>query len=188
MRTPITILAVLFGTALLAGCNDSGNTTTVINQGIDCGLIRDDLVGDWTIDMTSASRSVQNCTGLTPGLSGTILIDDFPRTYGGPDGVDVFGSEGSTSFQIVGDRSDSGDDLTVSREITGTVQADSCLALLRVWDPDEALYVQCIGTFTISNGTLSGACDSIEIDTDANDQTDTSCSLDSNLAFDASIN
>ncbi|HEV8702824.1 MAG TPA: hypothetical protein VGV60_16250 [Candidatus Polarisedimenticolia bacterium] len=188
MRTRITLLALLGGTALLAGCNDNGNTTTIINQGIDCGLIRDDLVGNWTIDMTSASRTLQNCTGDAPGLSGTILIDDFPRTYGGPDGVNVFGSDGSTSFQIIADRTDSGDDPTVDREVTGTIQADSCLALLRVWDPDEALYVQCIGTFTISNGTLSGGCDSVEIDSDGIGGLDTSCSLDSSLAIDASIN
>ncbi len=188
MRTQLMLLlTLLFGATLLAGCNDSGNTT-IINQGLDCGLIRDDLVGDWTIDMTSGSRNLQNCTGLAPGISGTVLINGFPGTYGGLDGVDIFGSDGSTSFKILGDRTGSGDDPAVDEELTGTVQADSCLTLLRVWDQDEALYVQCIGTFTISNGTLSGSCDSVEIDSDADGQLDTSCSLDSNLSFDASIN
>jgi hypothetical protein len=186
VRTRITLLALLGGTALLAGCNDSGNTTTIINQGIDCGLIRDDLVGDWTIDVTAATRTLQNCTGLAPGISGTgVLLNNLPGDYAG---MDVFGSDGSTSFKINGDRTDSGGDASVNPEVTGTVQADSCLALVRVWDSDEALFMQCIGTFTISNGTLSGGCDSVEIDSDVDGQLDTSCSLDSSLAFNASIN
>ncbi len=185
MRTRITLLAVLIGTLLLAGCDESSDTT-IINQGLDCGLIRDDLVGDWTIDMTAGSLSLQNCTGLAPGLSGAgVTLDNLPGDYAG---MDVFGSDGSTSFKISGDRSDFGGDPTVFEEVTGTVQADSCLALLRVWDQDEALYVQCIGTFSIGNGTLSGACDSVEIDFDGDGQLDTSCSLNSNLALNASIN
>ena len=186
MRTRITVLALLGGAALLAGCNDSGNTTTIINQGLDCGLIRDDLVGDWTIDITAASRTLQNCTGLAPGISNTIVtLDNLPGDFAG---MDVFGSDGSTSFKISADRTDIDDDPSVSPEVTGTVQADSCLALARVWDADEALFIQCIGTFTISNGTLSGGCDSVEIDSDVDGQLDTSCSLDSSLAFNASIN
>lgn len=186
MRTQLMLpLTLLFGTTLLLGCNESGNTT-IINQGLDCGLIRDDLVGDWTIDMTSGNRNLQNCTGLAPGISGTpVLLNNFPGLYAG---MDIFGSDGSTSFKFSGDRTDGGDDPTVAEEVTGTVQADSCLALLRVWDQEVALYVQCIGSFTIANGTLSGSCDSVEIDSDADGQLDTSCSLDSNLSFDASIN
>lgn len=186
MRTRITLLALLAGTALLAGCNDSGNTTTIINQGLDCGLIRDDLIGDWTFDITSATRTLQNCTGLDPGISGTgVLLNNFPGDFAG---MDVFGSDGSTSYKISGDRTDVGDDPSIDPEVTGTVQADSCLALLRVWDEDEALFIQCIGTFTIINQTLSGGCDSVEIDSDVDGQLDTSCSLDSSLSINASIN
>ena len=186
MRTRITLLALLGGTALLAGCNSSGNSTTIINQGLDCGLIRDDLVGDWTIDVTAASRTLQNCTGAAPGNDGrSVLLNNLPGDYAG---MDVFGSDGSTSFKIIGDRTDTGNDATVSPEVTGTVQADSCLALVRVWDADEALFIQCIGTFTISNGTLSGGCDSAELDSNLDGVSETSCSLDSSLAFNASIN
>lgn len=189
MRTQLMLLlALLLGTTLLAGCNESGNTT-IINQGLDCGLIRDDLVGDWTIDLTSGNRNLQNCTGPGSGIApANVTISSFPGTYGGLDGVDIFGSDGSTSFKILGDRTDFGDDATISEEFTGTVQADSCLALLRIWVASEALYVQCIGAFTISNGTLTGSCDSVEIDSDGIGGLDTSCSLDSNLLFDACIN
>ncbi|HKB06976.1 MAG TPA: hypothetical protein VKF61_01715, partial [Candidatus Polarisedimenticolia bacterium] len=63
-----------------------------------------------------------------------------------------------------------------------------CLGIVRVWSQTDALYFQCIGTFTISNRTLSGACDSAEIDSDADGQLDTSCSLSNIPSFDASIN
>jgi hypothetical protein len=184
------LLALFFGTTLLAGCNESGNTT-IINQGLDCELIRDDLVGDWTVDLASANRTLQNCTGLDPGISSTnVTIGGFPGTYGGVDGVDIFGSDGSTSFKIIGDRTDVGDDPTISEELTGSVQADSCLAIVRVWaeTTTQDLYVQCIGAFNINNWTLSGSCDSAEIDSNGDGWLDTSCSLDSNLSFDASIN
>ncbi|HXU12047.1 MAG TPA: hypothetical protein VN898_08790 [Candidatus Binatia bacterium] len=186
MRTRITVLALLGGAALLAGCNDSGNTTTIINQGLDCGLIRDDLIGDWTIDITAASRTLQNCTGAAPGNNGrSVTLNNFPGDFAG---MDVFGSDGSTSFKISADRTDIDNDTSVSPEVTGTVQADSCLGLARVWDADEVLFIQCIGTFNISNQTFSGGCDSVEIDDDVDGIPETSCSLDSSLAFNASIN
>jgi len=167
-------------------CNSSGNTT-IINQGLDCGLLRNDLTGTWTVSLGAATPSLQNCTGLTPGLNGTLVgTNDFPATYSL---MDVFGSDGSTSFKLVADRSDAGADASQSTELTGSVQADSCLAMVRVWSKTDALYFQCIGTFTISNLTLSGGgCDSAEVDTDADGQLDTSCSLSANVSFNASIN
>jgi hypothetical protein len=173
-----------FLATLAVSCNDSGNTT-IINQGLDCQLIRDDLVGTWTVNLAAATPSLQNCTGLDTGLNGTgVGTDDFPATYAP---MDVFGSDGSTSFKLQADRTDAKND-PISPELTGTVQADSCLAMVRVWDRTDALFFQCIGTFTISNKTLSGACDSAEIDSDVNGQLDTSCSLDIGVSFNASVN
>jgi len=183
--TKILAYAVLPLVATLAvSCNDSGNTT-IINQGLDCGLIREDLIGTWTVSLGTATPSLQNCTGLDPGLNGTgVAADDFPATYSP---MDVFGSDGSSSFKLQADRTDAKND-TANPELTGTVQADSCLAMVRVWDRTDVLFFQCIGSFTISNGTLSGACDSAEIDSDANGQLDTSCSLSANVSLNASIN
>jgi len=165
-------------------CDD--NNTTVVNQGLDCGLIRDDLIGTWTVSLGSLTPSLQNCTGLDLSFENTLVgTNDFPATYGS---MDVFGSDGSTSFKLQADRSGPGDDPTQAIEFSGSVQADSCLAIVRVWSQTDALYFQCIGTLTRSNGTLSGACDSAEIDSDANGQLDTSCSLSNILSFDASIN
>ena len=185
MRTQlILLLALLFGTILLAGCNESGNTT-IINQGLDCELIREDLVGNWSVDLTSGNRILQNCTPGSSLNDTLVTISGLPADY---PGVDVSGSDGSTSFKIIGDRTGSGDDPAVDDELTGSVQADSCLAIVRVWEQSEGLYVQCIGAFNINNWTLSGWCDSAEIDSNGDGLLDTSCSLDSNLAMDASVN
>ena len=189
MRTKLLVFGVLvIGTSLLASCNSSGNTT-IINQGLDCGLVRDNLVGTWTVSLGLGTRSLQNCSGQTPGLDGTtITTADFPATYGTPlKSVDVFGSDGSTSYKILADRTDGNNDLLTPDELDGTVQADSCLALMRAWDKTNALYIQCIGTLTRTNGMVSGSCDSVEIDSDGVGGLDTSCSLDAKVSFDASI-
>ena len=40
MRTKLVLFGLLLiGTSLLASCNSSGNSTTIVNQGLDCGLI-----------------------------------------------------------------------------------------------------------------------------------------------------
>jgi hypothetical protein len=184
LTRPMAYALMPFLMTLAVSCNDNGNTT-IVNQGLDCGLIRADLLGTMTVNLAAATPSLQNCTGLDPGLNGTgVATDDFPATYSP---MDVFGSDGSTSFKVQSDRSDAGND-TVDPELTGSVQADSCLAIVRLWDKTDALFFQCIGTFTISNKTLSGACDSAEIDSDNDTQLDTSCSLNAGVSFNASIN
>ncbi|HKB08880.1 MAG TPA: hypothetical protein VKF61_11420, partial [Candidatus Polarisedimenticolia bacterium] len=70
-------------------CDD--NNTTVVNQGLDCGLIRDDLIGTWTVSLGSLTPSLQNCTGLDLSFENTLVgTNDFPATYGS---MDVFGSD-----------------------------------------------------------------------------------------------
>lgn len=184
MRTKLLLSGLLvIGASLLASCNNSGNKTTVINQGLDCGLVRADLLGTWTVTMDLAAPSLLACTGAT-NPSGAITTADFPATYSP---VDVFGSDGSTSFKILSDRFDAGNDGTLTDELNGSVQADSCLAITRLWDQTDGLYIQCIGTLTRSTGVMTGSCDSAEIDSDANGQLDTSCSLSSRVNFTATI-
>jgi len=181
---PLACVVMLLVAIFAVACDDSGNTTII--NGLDCELIRDHLIGSWTVGLAPALPSLQNCTGLAPGLSGTVVgTDDFPATYSS---MDVFGSDGSTSFKLQADRSDSGGDASQSIELTGSVQADSCLALIRVWSTTDLLYFQCIGTFVISNQTLFGECDSAEIDSDTDGQLDTSCSLSGIVDFDAIVN
>ena len=183
MLTKPLIYAVLPVLATLAiSCNDNGNTTII--NGLDCNLVRDDLVGSWVVNLGAGSRTLQNCTGLAPGSNGSVVAtNDFPGTYSP---MDVFGSDGSTSFRLQADRSDANND-TRNPELTGSVQADSCLAMVRVWDRTDQLFFQCIGTFSRNNLTLSGTCDSAEIDSDVDGQLDTSCSLNSDVTFAAGI-
>src|SRR5439155_24650896 len=156
---------------------------TIVN-GIDCNLVRDDLVGTWVVNLGAGAPTLQNCTGSDPGRDGTFAVTtDFPATYSP---MNVFGSDGSTSFGLRADRTGPNND-TRDPELTGSVQADSCLAMVRVWDKTDALFFQCIGTFSRTNLTLSGTCDSAEIDSDVDGQLDTSCSLNSDVTFAAGI-
>jgi len=186
VSTKPLVYAVLTVLATLAvSCNDSGNT--IIN-GLDCQLVRDDLVGTWVVNLGSGSRTLQNCTSVItpfpPGVNGaTVAANDFPATYSP---MDVFGSLGSTSFGLQADRTGSNND-TRDPELTGSVQADSCLAMVRVWDRTDALFFQCIGTFNRTNLTLSGTCDSAEVDFNGDGGLDTSCSLSSDVTFAAGI-
>ena len=185
MTKPLVYAVLTVVASLAASCNSSGNNTTIIN-GIDCNLVRDDLVGTWVVNLGAGSPSLQNCTGLGTGLNGSVVgTNDFPATYSP---MDVFGSDGSTSFKLQSDRTDAKNDAR-DPELTGSVQADSCLAMVRVWDRTDALFFQCIGTFNPTNLTLTGACDSAELDTDAdvNGQLDSSCSLSADVSFSAGI-
>jgi hypothetical protein len=180
---PLIFAVLIVVGTLTIRCSSNNGSTTVVN-GLDCQLIRDNLVGTWEVHLQPVNRLLQNCTGLAPGLNGTgVVTDDFPATYSP---MDVFGSDGSTSFKLQADRNDL-NNAPRDPELTGSVQADSCLAMVRVWDRTDALFYQCIGTFNIGNLTLSGACDSTEIDTDVDGQLDTSCSLSNTVLFDAGV-
>lgn len=170
-RLPVLVLAVLclgFATA----CDDD---ESIDLGGIDCGLVRDDLIGDWTADYPSGtSRTLTNCTGDDPSIEGSSIdVSGTPVIY---TNADVLGNNSSPSFKVVADRLD-GDDVSQDAEFVMNIGADSCQAFVLLWESDDTAYVQCIGTFTPSNGTLLGACDSAEVDTDGNDDPDTSCSL-----------
>jgi len=182
-KTPMVYGILLFVATLALSCN--GNGDTIINQTIDCGLVRSELLGTWTVDLATGAPTLQSCTGLDPALNSTpVVTSDFPAQYAP---VDVFGSDGSTSFKLVSDRFDAHNDATVNPEMTGSVQADSCVGILRVWDKTNGVFYQCIGTFVRSNGTMSGACDSAEVDTNNDGEVDTSCSLSQNLNFNAAV-
>jgi hypothetical protein len=182
MTKPLVYAVLTVFATLTLSCNDSGNTTIV--NGLDCNLVRDDLIGTWVVNLGAGSPALQNCTGSGTGLNGSVVgTDDFPATYSP---MDVFGSDGSTSFKLQSDRTDAKNDAR-DPELTGSVQADSCLALVRVWDRTDALFFQCIGTFNRNNLTLTGACDSAELDTAITGQLDTSCSLSADVSFTAAI-
>ena len=55
-RLAVPLVAVLIGS--LAGCNNNDNGDTVNVNGLDCGLVRDDLIGTWRITYTPATRTL----------------------------------------------------------------------------------------------------------------------------------
>ena len=180
-RLPVLLLAVLC-LGFVTGCDDDNNNIDL--GGLDCGLIRDDLFGDWSVSYTvGGSRNLTNCSGDDPSVEGaSIDVSNTPVLY---TGTDVFGNTTSPSFRVIADRIDGGNDVSVSDEFRLNIGADSCQSFFWLWEADDATYVQCIGTFSVGSGTLLASCDSAEVDTDADDAPDTSCSL--STPFDVSL-
>ena len=171
------LLPLVIGLGLSLACEDIEGDTIIVN-GLDCGLIRDDLIGSWQVTyVVSGSVSLEDCTGLDPGLSGNITTGPGTAIYAD---VDVLGSDSSTSFKVLWLDLVTGLNTTVG-DLTGSIQADSCLAIIRTWEDDDDAYIQCIGTFDPVTGTILGVCDSAEVDTNGDELPDTSCSLGANF-------
>lgn len=178
-RAPLFLLAAA---GLLVGCNDNSGDTTIINQGLDCGLIYNDLRGTWQVNLASGDRTLTNC-GLQASNGTVVDASNGIVTY--PD-VTVVGAAESTSLAVIGDRTDAGDDPTQAFELMGSVEADSCLALFRVWDAGDAIYFSCFGTFDIPSQSIQASCDAAEFDEDRDGLGDYSCDLSNTIG--ASVN
>lgn len=174
----LLFLLVLPGLVLLTGCDDEGDT--IIVDGLDCGLIRAELTGDWVVNYTDSVRALENCSD--PGLNGTtITVTATPIVF---PGVLVFGSGGSAGFQVVGD----GPDPSFSTELVANVEADSCLALVNIWESAETAFLHCLGTFDRIDLSLFTFCDSAEIDPDPDDGTPgETCDLNGSILADIFI-
>ncbi len=180
-RSAFVSLALCLG--LLTACGNDNNTTIV--NGLDCGLIRADLNGNWRVQFATANRSLANCGN--PGANGTpVDISGSAVTF---TSVSVFGSDESASFQVLGDRADAGADPNVDDELIAGVEADSCLTLFQVWDSDDSLYVECVGTLGLNgtNPSISTVCDSAEVDVGADGTIDYTCDLSSSVSVDVDI-
>lgn len=163
-----------------AGCGD--DVTNVVTQGLDCGLERNDLFDSpWFVQFgTNGSSSVGNCQcevgGCNPAdYNGDIVTVDFNVATYSP--VTVFGSKESTSYQVLSDRSDGANDAAVTTELAGTVEADSCLGLFRIWLRDDGAYIECIGTFDRGTRLIDATCDTVEWDPDVDGTIDATCDL-----------
>ena len=160
---PLALVTLGIGLALLPACNDSGNTT-ITNQGLDCGLVRADLTGTWKVSFTPGARNLVNCDNPSFNTTSSGTGVDVTSTEKDYANNSVFGSEASASFLVQGDRTDAGGDAAVTPELTASVQADSCLALFRVWESDDTAFIQCLGTFDRNTRRIdNGSCDSAEI-------------------------
>jgi hypothetical protein len=164
---PILLAVSLCG---LAACEDEGDTLNV--NGLDCGLIRDHLVGDWTVTYAPVARSLQNCDD--PAYDGT-AVSILAGTSGYTTNR-VYGSPASTSF-IANATGPFG----LDNELMANVEADSCLGLVQVWEDDDGGWVQCIGTADLTARIINVVCDSFDLDTDLDGFPDTACGLNGSV-------
>ncbi|MGH9798372.1 MAG: hypothetical protein ACRD5D_09500, partial [Candidatus Polarisedimenticolia bacterium] len=141
---------------------------------------------NWTVSFPTDSATLLDCTGFNPAVEGTVMTTmNASIVY---TNTDVFGNDASPSFRVEADPTGLDDDTNVDPELVINIGADSCQAFFRVWDFDNDLFVQCIGNFERSNGTISTFCDSAEVDTDGNFTADTTCSFDTSIAVALEVN
>ena len=175
-RTALLALAL---PVMLMAC-DSNEQTIIIN-GLDCGLIRADLTGDWVVTFIPGTSTLENCDN--PALNGeTVSVGPTPLLF---PGVLTVASGGSAGFQVFGD----GPDPSFTNELFANVEADSCLALVNVWVAGtNPGFFHCFGTFDPVSLFFAVFCDSVEIDADPDDAFfgDT-CDLNASLTADIEI-
>ncbi|HYV17755.1 MAG TPA: hypothetical protein VFC25_01845 [Verrucomicrobiae bacterium] len=167
------LLALLaLGPAGFVGCNDNSGGDTVVVNGLDCGLVRDQMVGTWTVSYQQAVRSTLRCDNAT--LDNTpVSVASGTTSY---TSLNVYAPIGTVGFTMEG----SGP-LQLPKEIIATIDADSCLALVKTWENDEAGYLECIGTADLTNRLLNVVCDSFDLDTNADGDGDTACTLNASV-------
>lgn len=151
-------------------CEDSSDTIVV--NGLDCGLIRQDLDGNWTVTYTPTTAVTQGCddasfNGISVTVSGTSIVYANPTVFASPSGV---------SFDVV-----AAGPFGLPNELIASVEADSCLGLVQTWQDDEGGWVQCIGTVDLATRLITPVCDSFDIDSDADGVADVACDLDRSL-------
>lgn len=158
---------------LATGCEESGDTVYV--NGLDCGLIREDLFGDWALTFVPGNAIIVNCDD--PSFNNTPLdVNGVTTVY---DSIIAFVSPSGASFDVIG----SGPEL--NNELMASVEADSCLAVVQKWETDEGAWVQCLGTLDRSAHAIPARCDSVDLDTSVplDGVPDVACDLDRSLTL-----
>jgi hypothetical protein len=163
-------ILLAFGLLGLAACEDEGDTVNV--NGLDCGLIRDQLVGGWTVTYAPVARSLQNCDDASfNGTAVSVVAGTSSYTTNR-----VYGSPSSTSFVA-----NATGPFGLDNELMANVEADSCLGLVQVWEDDDSGWVQCIGTADLTSHVINVICDSFDLDTDLDGFPDTACGLNGSV-------
>jgi hypothetical protein len=171
----VSLVALTLCLGFGLGCTEEGDTIVV--DGLDCGLIRNDLIGDWVVSFVAGGATLVNCDDSPPSDGRVVDVDAGSVNYGN---VTVYASASSSSFlALFNDPSDSS-----RNELIASVEADSCLALVQVWESDDEVWMQCLGTFDRANGTIRGVCDSVDLDTDLDGAADAACDLNASLFVD----
>lgn len=175
LRRLLGTVPVVLGLGLLAGCNNSDNGGTIINNnGLDCGLVRADLTGTWRVIFSTANRTLVNCDNASFD-NATVSVSSSALDFSN---VVITGSEFAASFLVTAD----GSDPQQATELVGSVQADSCLALIKVWSSSNDAYFACLGTFDIATRSISAGCDSADVDSPVDGAIDATCDLNSPIS------
>src|SRR4030095_1948545 len=110
------------------GCNDEGDTF-VVNS--DCGLIRTDMLGTYTVTFTPATPDLINCSD--PSFNGSaVTVTSAPQDF---TDVQVFASAFNTGFTFT--------DGSVPQGLYGNAETDSCAMSFSVLDNEEIGRASC---------------------------------------------
>jgi hypothetical protein len=171
-RCPVLVLAAALAALTLPACQGDTTNQTVVVNGLDCGLILQDVAGDWVVTYTPGSATLVNCAN--PAYNGgTIDVSGVTTVYGSPS---AFAAQEGASFTIRGTGPNNR-----PNELMASVEADSCLSLVQTWEEDDSGWVQCFGTMDLASNLIASVCDSFDLDTDADGIADTACGLDHSL-------
>lgn len=156
----------------LAGLACEESSDSVIVNGLDCGLIRQHLDGNWTVTYTAGSAILEGCDDIS--FNGTVVtVSGASVVYANPT---VFASPSGASFNVV-----AAGPFGIPNELIASVEADSCLGLVQTWEDDEQGWVQCLGTADLATHLMTPLCDSFDLDVDADGVADVACDLDRSL-------
>src|SRR5437867_3687939 len=86
-------LFLLGSLALLGSCTTQNGDTIVVN-GLDCGLVRADLAGNWSVTFLADTATTMNCdvhvptqNGMTVSVNGSTVVYVSNFAYPGPSGA-----------------------------------------------------------------------------------------------------
>jgi len=154
MRT--FLLALLLAlVALSLSCHEGD--TNIVNNNLDCGLVRSELVGAWTISLGAGSTQLFNCSNNVYNNKNVIIPPGASVTFSD---MEVFASGSNVGYFF--------HNSTSPEEFFGNVETDSCGMLFSILTPASntdatPLYIQCIGTLDRPSGIVNASCDSTSV-------------------------
>ena len=159
MRIPsLALLAALLAFSL--SCHEGD--TTIVNNNLDCGLVRSELLGNWNVSVGAGTTQLTKCINEPPntlGFNNLEVIIPPGTTFSFKD-MQIFASSNNVGYFF--------HDSAGPENILGNVETDSCNMLFSLLvqasstDPTP-LYLQCIGTFDRQTRFISASCDSVTV-------------------------
>jgi hypothetical protein len=167
----LTGFVLLGSLALLGSCTTQQGDTILVN-GLDCGLVRADMAGTWSVTFLADSATTVNCdsapqNGALVSVSGATVNYANAIAFPGPSGA-------SFNANATGPNNR-------PNELMASIEADSCLALVQIWQENAHGWVQCIGTLDRTSRLIASVCDAIDLDTNSDGAADVACDLSHSL-------